>query len=165
MESYNGHIVVKNIPGPLITFVNGKDPSDKTTVKCIIDFPGGPADMAYICLGTNCCKYRNPANTADSKTDWEKSVYDIMLVDEEYTVYFPEKDVSSGIVTIFPTDGILSKNEVAEALNQAAMRYKKDPIKPKGSLFKKPDPIDRKMACPVDMINPYDVPNLPGSWE
>lgn len=165
MSSYNGHIVAKNIPGPLITFISDKGMTDKTMVKCVIDFPGGPNDKAYICVGTNCCKYQNPANTADSKTDWEKSAYDLILVDDEYTVYFPEKDTSTGLVTIFPTDAILSKDEVLEALETASTKYRKNPIKPKGSLLKKPDAIDRQLACPVDMINPYDVPDLPGRWE
>ena len=165
MDSYNGHLIAKKIPGPLITFVKDKSLVDKSMVKCVINFPGGPGNRAYICVGTNCCKYRSKDGVANSKTDWEKSQYDIIMIDDEYTVYFPERDSDTGIVTIFPTDAILSKTEVVEALNIAAERYRKDPIKPKGSFLRKPDSADRRMACPIDMINPYDVPDLPGSWE
>lgn len=172
MDSYNGHLVAKNIPGPLITFVKKpfissrfESSMDTSRVKCVIDFPGGPDNKAYICVGTNCCKYLNKDGVADSKTDWEKSQYDIIMIDDEYTVYFPEKNPRTGTVLVFPTNAVLSKEEVVEALMIAAERYRRNPIKPKGSFLRRPTDADRRRTCPIDMINPYDALDLPGSWE
>lgn len=164
-DQYNGHIVVHDIPGPRITSVWGGHDIDEDMVKIMIDYAGGPSGKAYLCMSTHCCKYLGRYLNKHDDNLWDKSKYDVLLTDATYPVYFPDRDDNTGLVDVVKSKFVLSTDEVVMTLEQTKKSYAQRPIKPKGSFLRKPELADRMLACPSDMINPFSMPDLRGSWE
>lgn len=169
MDFYNGHPVLRGVPGPLITFVEG---DGGYTVKIEIEYPGCPGKKAYILMGTYCCKYPSDTGKINPKKEYEKSEYDVLLIDESYVLFTAENYVYKTFyeekkvgVKIVPTDIEFTVEETIAAIDKAVENYKKHPIKPKGRFLRRLDSVDRKMACPLLMINPHEMPELIGNWD
>lgn len=158
-EYYNGHRIIRDMPGPKMFYAR-----NKANVRMVIDYPEGPEKQAYVYVHAHCCKYNGKQDNSKDDNLYEKSKFDVLLVDDIYPVFYPVKDSNTGMTTVRQSDTSITCDELAEAMERTKQSYAKHPLKVKGSLFSRPSGVARDCACPIDMLNADDDENMLGRW-
>lgn len=131
MVMYNGHPVLKNIPGKRMFKTNNEE-----AVRISLNYEKSEIGLADIYVHKNCVTHAT-GNSSDEAT------YDVLLIDNAYHLYYPMRNRDNGLLELRKSEEALSVDiihEMAErtkehCLKLAASKVKSSFFNKRGSEF------------------------------
>lgn len=124
MRKYNGHPILDDMPAPRL-FVTGNEEA----VRIALSFKDSPKGTADIYVHKNCVTY--------SQGEYIDATFDIILIDDEYVLYYPMKNPDTGKYELRGTEKKYSLEEICVLAEKTKVDYAKHPIKRPRSLLPK----------------------------
>lgn len=124
METYNGHPIVKNMPAPRLFRTKNEE-----AVRIALKFDKSPIGTADIYVHKNCVSHVG-GDSVDAK-------FDVLLVDNKYKLYYPQKDRVTGMMTLRPSEQDYLVEDICKLMEITKKNYEAHPIKRRTSLLDK----------------------------
>ena len=154
---FNGHPVLEKMPAPCLFMTEGG-----FNVRIPLPYEKSENGVADIYVHRGCVEY-----WANRYID---AVYDVLLIDKTYKLYYPVKNLRTGLYDILGEDVEHSVEEIYDMAMRAKKNYLSHPIKlpkPKRNSMQRYNlPEDWALVHPDNMITPEYVKeyNIPRFW-
>jgi hypothetical protein len=125
MRTYNGHPILTDMPAPRL-FKTGNEEAVRISLK----YDKSPIGTADIYVHKNCVSHSNG--------DYIDATYNVLLIDDAYTLYYPMKNKDTGLLELRASDIEFSVEDICEMAEHTKDDYQSHPIKvPRKGLMKK----------------------------
>ena len=143
---YNGHPVLTEMPAPRLFMTKNEE-----AVRVSLKYPKSPIGSVDIYVHKKCLTYRGGKNV--------NAVYDVLLVDNDYKLYYPVKNDQTGMFEIQPSEKSYSTEEICKLAEITKNDYKSHPVEsPKQTFMEKLKGVPQlPPSGPRDMIDPENL--------
>lgn len=124
IDIYNGHPIVKDMPAPRLFKTKNEE-----AVRIALKFNKSPIGTADIYVHKKCVTH--------TKGDSVDAKFNVLLVDNEYKLYYPQKDKTTDVMILKPSEKSYSVQEICQLMELTKKDYAAHPVKKRTSIMDK----------------------------